>query len=138
VTLESNAKHAEVAARNLERAGVSSIVDLRLGPAVESLEQLHREGVAPFDFIFIDADKPSNPAYLEWSLRLSRPGTIILADNVVRAGAVTDPESDDPRIHGIRTFFEMMAADPRLDATAIQTVGSKGYDGFALALVNSL
>jgi predicted O-methyltransferase YrrM len=138
VTLESNPNHAAAAAKNLARAGVSSVVDLRLGPALDSLAQLHQEGAAAFDFIFIDADKQNNPGYLEWSLRLSRPGTVILTDNVVREGAVADPETNDPRVKGVRRFFEMMAADARLDATAIQTVGSKGYDGFALALVKSL
>jgi predicted O-methyltransferase YrrM len=135
VTLEFEAKHVEVARRNLERAGLTSQVELRQGPAVTSLEQLHAEGVAPFDMIFVDADKRSNPMYLEWSLRLSRPGTLIVVDNVVREGAVIDARSEDPDIQGIRRFFEMLAKEPRLSATAIQTVGSKGYDGFVLALV---
>ena len=135
VTLESDAKHAEVAAANIQRAGLSSLVDLRLGPALESLSQLHQQGEPPFDFIFIDADKPNNPAYLEWSLRLSRPGTVIIGDNVVRAGAVIDAQNSDPRVQGVRRFFEMIAADRCLDATALQTVGCKGYDGFTLAIV---
>jgi predicted O-methyltransferase YrrM len=101
------------------------------------LPTLHAEGIAPFDLIFIDADKPSNPAYLAWSLRLSRPGTVIIADNVVRNGAVADSSSADPNVQGVRCFLEMAAAEPRLQATAIQTVGSKGYDGFAIAVVGS-
>jgi predicted O-methyltransferase YrrM len=135
VTLEFEPKHAKVAAANVQRAGLSAAVEIRVGPAVESLAALHREGVAPFDFIFIDADKPNNPAYLEWALRLSRPGTILLGDNVVRDGAVIDAGSPDAKVQGVRKFVEMMAADERLDATALQTVGIKGYDGFTLALV---
>jgi predicted O-methyltransferase YrrM len=138
VTLEVEPKHAETAIANVKRAGLSSIVELRLGPALESLSQLHSEGAPPFDFIFIDADKQNIPAYLEWSLRLSRPGTVIITDNVIRDGAVINPEDPDPRVQGVRRFFEMIAADPRLDATALQTVGSKGHDGFALAIVNAI
>jgi predicted O-methyltransferase YrrM len=135
ITLEAEPKHAMVASTNIARAGLSSVVELRLGPALESLAQLLKEQVEPFDIIFIDADKQNNPAYLEWSLRLSRPGTIIICDNVVRDGAVIDRASTDAGIQGTRRFFEMIAADSRVDATALQTVGSKGYDGFALALV---
>lgn len=135
VTLELDPKHAAVAAANLRRAGLRSIVDLRIGPALDSLAQLHAEAAAAFDFIFIDADKPGYPAYLEWALRFSRPGTIIIGDNVVREGAVIDPKSADPMVQGARRFLEMIAANPRLDATALQTIGSKGYDGFALAIV---
>jgi predicted O-methyltransferase YrrM len=124
-----------VARQNLERAGLTSKVEMRQGPAATSLEQLHAEGAAPFDMIFVDADKRNNPVYLEWSLRLSRPGSLIVVDNVVRDGAVIDAQSEDPDIQGIRRFFEMLAKEPRLSATAIQTVGSKGYDGFVLALV---
>src|SRR5438552_376225 len=138
VTLELEAKHAEVARMNIERAGLSHLVELRLGPALDSLAQLHAAGTPPFDFIFIDADKQNIPEYLEWSLRLSRPGTIILTDNVVREGAVINPDDPDPRIQGVRRFFAKIAADPRLDATTLQTVGSKGYDGFTLALVKSV
>jgi predicted O-methyltransferase YrrM len=138
VTLEAEAKHANVAKANIERAGLSSLVELRLGPALDSLALLHQEGVPPFDFIFIDADKQNIPRYLEWSLRLSRPGTVIITDNVVREGAIINPEDPDPRVQGVRRFFEMVAADPRLDATTLQTVGSKGYDGFTLAVVKSL
>lgn len=138
VTMEVEPKNAEIANANVKRAGLSSIVELRLGPALESLSQLQSEGAPPFDFIFIDADKQNIPAYLEWSLRLSRPGTVIITDNVIRDGAVINPEDPDPRVQGVRRFFEMIATDPRLDATALQTVGSKGHDGFALAIVNAI
>lgn len=138
ITLEAEAKHAEVARANIQRAGLSSVVELRLGAAMDSLAQLHKEGTAPFDLIFIDADKENIPGYLKWSLRLSRPGTIIAVDNVIRDGAVVDPKDPDPRVQGVRRFFEMVAADPRLDATALQTVGSKGYDGLALMIVRSV
>ena len=138
VTLEAEAKHAEVARDNIARAGLSSLVEVRLGPAMESLAQLDREGASPFDFIFIDADKPNNPGYLEWALRLSRPGTVIVVDNVIRNGAIINAEDPDPAIQGTRRFFAMFAGDPRLDATALQTVGSKGYDGFTLAVVKSV
>jgi predicted O-methyltransferase YrrM len=137
VTLEFEAKHAAVARENLERAGLASQVELREGPAATSLERLHAEGVAPFDMIFVDADKRNNPVYPEWSLRLSRTGSLIVVDNVVRDGAVIDAQSEDPDVQGIRRFFEMLSQEPRLSATAIQTVGSKGYDGFVLALVTS-
>ena len=137
ITLEVEAKHAEVARANIERAGLSSLVQLRLGPALESLLQLQKEGAKPFDLIFIDADKQNIPAYLEWSLRLSRPGTVIITDNVIRDGAIINAEDPDPRVQGVRRLFEMMSADPRLDATALQTVGTKGYDGFTLAIVKA-
>jgi predicted O-methyltransferase YrrM len=137
ITLEVEAKHAEVARANIERAGLSSLVQLRLGPALESLSQLQKEGAKPFDLIFIDADKQNIPAYLEWSLRLSRPGTVIITDNVIRDGAVINSEDPDPRVQGVRRLFEMLSADPRLDATALQTVGTKGYDGFTLAIVKT-
>jgi predicted O-methyltransferase YrrM len=138
LTLEAEAKHAQVARANIEHAGLSSVVELRLGPALESLSQLHAEGAPPFDFIFIDADKQNIPGYLEWSLRFSRPGTVIITDNVVRDGAVIDSQDPDPRVQGVRRFFEMIAADSRIEATTLQTVGSKGYDGFTLAVVKSL
>jgi predicted O-methyltransferase YrrM len=131
VTLEASPEYARVAQANLERAGLAGVVDLRVGPAIETLPEL--EG--PFDVIFIDADKRSNPEYLDEALRLSRPGTLIVADNVVRAGAVADAGADDPSVTGVRRFLELVGAHPRLDATAIQTVGAKGWDGFALALV---
>lgn len=135
ITLEANPKHAEVARKNIARAGLAGVVELRLGAAVESLEQLSKEGAAPFDLIFIDADKRSNPQYLELALRFSRAGTILVCDNVVRDGGVVEAESASSDIQGIRRFFEIAAADPRLEITALQTVGSKGWDGFAIALV---
>jgi predicted O-methyltransferase YrrM len=135
ITLEADPKYARVAAANMERAGLASIVEIRVGPALESFAKLQAERTAAFDLIFIDADKANNPAYLEWSLRFSRSGTVILGDNVIRDGAVIDPASPDPSVQGVRRFFEMLAAEPRLDATALQTVGSKGWDGFALAVV---
>lgn len=131
VTLEVNPEFAEVAQANLERAGLAARVEVLVGPALETLPQLD----GPFDLIFLDADKANNAEYLEAALALSRPGTAIVADNVVRVGAVADPESDDPSVQGVRRFFDLIAADPRLEATAIQTVGAKGWDGFALALV---
>ncbi len=135
ITLEADSKHAEVARANITRAGLSNRVDLRVGRAIDTLPQLEAEGHASFDLIFIDADKPSNPDYLAWALRLSHPGTLIIADNVVRDGAVIDAASTDPSVQGIRRFNELLAAESRLSTTAIQTVGSKGYDGFALILV---
>jgi len=135
VTLEALPEHAEVARSNLRTAGVLGTVDLRVGRAIDTLPVLEREGAAPFDLVFIDADKRSNPDYLTWALRLSRPGTLIAIDNIVRDGRVADAGSDDPDIQGVRTCLKMMAAEPRLSATAIQTVGAKGYDGFALAMV---
>ncbi|MFF4270221.1 O-methyltransferase [Streptomyces sp. NPDC001536] len=135
VTLEADERCAEVAAANLARAGVGHLVDLRVGKAVDTLPVLAVEGAGPFDLVFIDADKPSNPEYLRWALKLTRPGSVIVGDNVVRDGAVTDPDSDDPRVQGVRRFTELIAEHPKLTATTIQTVGSKGYDGFTLALV---
>ncbi len=135
VTLELEPKHAEVARGNLARAGLADLVDLRVGPALDLLPQLAAEGRAPFDLIFIDADKVNTPAYFRWALKLSRRGTLIIIDNVVRKGAVADATSDDPAIQGVRQTLELLATEPRVSATAIQTVGSKGYDGFALALV---
>jgi predicted O-methyltransferase YrrM len=135
ITLEANPAHAEVAEANIAQAGLSHLVDVRVGKAIEILPLLAQEGITPFDLIFIDADKPSNAEYLEWSLKLSRPGTIIIGDNVVRNGAVADASSTDCNVVGVRRFFDCMADNPRLSATAIQTVGSKGYDGFSLAIV---
>jgi predicted O-methyltransferase YrrM len=137
ITLEADPRHAEVARANLARAGLAGVVELRLGPALETLPRLAAEGSGPFDLIFIDADKPGYPDYLAWALKLSRRGSLILADNVVRGGAVVDPASADPRVQGVRRFNELLAAEPRVSATAIQTVGSKGYDGFAVALVTA-
>jgi len=138
LTLESEATHAEVARRNIARAGLSDIVDLRLGLANESLRQLHEDGDGPFDFIFIDADKESYASYFEWSLHLSRPGTVIVADNVIRDGGVIEEDHGDPRVHGVRRFNELAAKDSRVSSTQIQTVGRKGYDGFAMILVASI
>jgi predicted O-methyltransferase YrrM len=135
VTLELDKHHAEIARENLRNAGVLDRVDLRLGRAIDSLQTLEEAGSAPFDLIFIDADKAVYPEYLEWSLKLSHPGTVIVADNVVRDGKVVDAKSDDPDIRGVRRFTAMVAAEPRLSATVLQTVGAKGYDGFALAIV---
>ena len=135
VTLEVNANHAAVAKKNISLAGLEDKVDIVVGAAVESLARL--EGSEPFDLIFIDADKPSNPVYLQWSLKLSRKGTVIIADNVVRDGKVADAQSQDPNVLGIRTFNEMAALEPRLSATEVQTVGSKGWDGFGIAVVRS-
>ncbi|MEA2472083.1 MAG: hypothetical protein QOE38_3082 [Thermoleophilaceae bacterium] len=133
VTLEANADYAAIARANLERAGVADGVEVRVGPALETLPSLQ----GPFDLIFIDADKKSNPDYLREALRLSRPGTLIVADNVVRGGAVADGDSEDPSVRGVRRFLELVASEPRLSATAIQTVGTKGHDGFMLALVTA-
>jgi predicted O-methyltransferase YrrM len=138
VTLELDPKHAEVALSNIARAGFSSLVQLRLGPALDSLAQLHAEHSAPFDLIFIDADKPGYADYLHAALKLSRPGTLILADNVVHEGIVADPNTTDPAALGARHFLEALAAEPRLSAAGIQTVGSKGHDGFAIARVLTL
>ncbi len=140
VTLEAEPRYAEVARANIARAGFGEVVELRVGPALETLPQLLAEGTSPFDLVFIDADKANNPGYLEWSLKLSRPGTLIVADNVVRDGAILDPDAYDPAlgdegVQGIRRFYELLAAEPRVSATAIQTVGDKGYDGFALVVV---
>lgn len=135
LTLEADAHHASIARQNLQLAGVAERVKLIEGPALNSLEQLGEHPT--FDLIFIDADKPSNPDYLRWALRYSRPGTLIIGDNVVRDGEVTNPQSDDARVQGVRTFIEMLGEDPRLTATAIQTVGVKGWDGFTLAWVNA-
>jgi predicted O-methyltransferase YrrM len=135
VTLEFDPHHAAVARANLENAGVLDRVELMVGRAVDSLAALEDSGASPFDLIFIDADKESYPEYLDWALKLSHPGTTIVADNVVRDGKVVDAECDDPRVQGVRHFTELLAAEPRLSATVIQTVGTKGYDGFALAVV---
>lgn len=135
ITLEVDVNCAAVARANIARAGLADVIELRVGPAQESLPQLAAERRGPFDLIFIDADKPSYADYFTWALKLSRRGSLIIADNVVRNGAVTDPASSDPRVQGVRRFNELLAAEPRVSATAIQTVGTKGYDGFALAVV---
>jgi predicted O-methyltransferase YrrM len=135
ISLEASARHAEVARANIARAGLATMVEVRVGKALDSLPRLAAEGRGPFDLIFIDADKGNNSRYFEWAVKLARRGSAIIADNVVRDGAVIDAKSRDADIRGIRRFNEMVAADPRVSATAIQTVGSKGYDGFAIVLV---
>jgi predicted O-methyltransferase YrrM len=136
VTLEIDATHAEVARANIAHAGLSQRVQLRLGPALDTLAQLAAERAGPFDLSFIDADKPNIPAYFKWALQLSRPGSLIVVDNVVRDGAVIEAASLDASVQGVRRLNELMASEPRVSATTIQTVGAKGYDGFALALVS--
>ena len=135
ITLEANPKHAEVARANISRAGLAQVVELRLGKALDTLPQLAQENRGPFDLIFIDADKPGYPDYLPWALKLSRPGSLIIADNVVRKGGVADSANADPNVQGVRRFCELLAGEPRVSATILQSVGSKGYDGFAVALV---
>jgi predicted O-methyltransferase YrrM len=135
ITLEYEAKHAEVATANLVRVGLSDRVEIRVGRALETLPKLVDEGRGPFDLVFIDADKQGYTEYLEWSMKLSRRGTVIVADNVVRNGAITDEASSDEMVQGIRRFNRALAAEKRVSATEIQTVGSKGYDGLAIATV---
>lgn len=135
LTLEFDALHAAIARENIEFAGLTRQVKVKEGPALETLESLGER--PPFDLIFIDADKPNNPNYLKWALHYSRPGTLIIGDNVVRDGEVTNPASTDDRVQGVRKFIEMIGDNPRLTATAMQTVGAKGWDGFTLAWVNS-
>jgi predicted O-methyltransferase YrrM len=137
VTLEVNKHHAEVASANLRLAGMDHKVDLRVGTALDLMAELAAEDIEPFDLIFLDADKRNNPGYLKYALQMSHPGTIILADNVVRSGRVAETDSDDADVRGVREFTEMVAAEPRLSATVVQTVGSKGYDGFMLAVVKA-
>jgi predicted O-methyltransferase YrrM len=139
VTLEADPHNAEVARANIAAAGFAELVELRVGPALETLPELAAEG-SPFDLIFIDADKPNYSGYLEWSLQLSRPGTLIIADNVIGGGAIIEADAGDPwredgGVNGVRRFYEHLAAEPRISATAIQTVGEKGHDGFVLGLV---
>ncbi|MCX4822779.1 O-methyltransferase [Streptomyces sp. NBC_01142] len=136
ITLEHNPDHAEVARANIARAGLDKIAEVRTGTALEILPKLVTEpGAGPFDLVFIDADKQNNPHYVEWALKLTVPGSLIIVDNVVRGGAVADPENTDPAIAGTRKMYELVAREPRLSATAVQTVGTKGYDGFLLARV---
>jgi predicted O-methyltransferase YrrM len=143
VTLEVDPRYAEVARANIARAGYAQAVEIRVGSALQTLPELVAEDAGPFDLIFIDADKQNYPDYFRWSLELSRPGTMIIGDNVVRDGAILEPGAPDPRtantdlIRGVRRFYELLAAEPRVSATALQTVGAKGHDGFVLALVNS-
>jgi len=135
VTLEIDPKHAAVARANFARAGVSDRVDLRLGPALDTLARLAEEKGPPFDLTFIDADKPNNPDYFKWALRLSRPGSLIIVDNVVRRGQVVDASNPDPNVQAVRRLNEIISQETRVTATTIQTVGDKGYDGFAVSLV---
>jgi predicted O-methyltransferase YrrM len=135
ISLEADAKHAEVARTNLERAGLSEVVQVRVGSALDTLPLLVREGAGPFDFVFIDADKASIPDYVEWALALTRPGSVIVVDNMVRRGAILDAASGNPDVQGIRRLHENLAHDKRVSATTVQTVGSKGYDGFTLIVV---
>ena len=135
VTLEIDPKHAAVARANIARAGLDSQVDVIVGKAIESLPQLDSNGAGPFDLVFIDADKVSTPDYLAWAMRLTKPGSLIIIDNVVRSGQVANPASTDPNVQGVQKALSMLAQDKRIVATALQTVGSKGFDGFALALV---
>ncbi|MDN0194522.1 O-methyltransferase [Streptomyces sp. S.PNR 29] len=135
ISLEYNPKHAEVATRNIARAGLDKLVEVRVGPALESLPKLADENPPPFDLVFIDADKANNPHYVEWALKLTSTGSLIIVDNVVRGGRVADAGSTEPDIEGTRAAIELIGSHPRLSGTAIQTVGGKGYDGFALARV---
>ncbi|BAN27699.1 O-methyltransferase [Caballeronia insecticola] len=135
LTLEAVERHADVARKNIERAGLSGVVSVIVGDAVDTLESFIRDGIPPFDFIFLDADKQTYPTYLTLALRLSRPGTVILADNVIRGGRVAETNSTDPDVIGVRAFLDMLATSPRLSSTALQTVGSKGWDGFSLSIV---
>ena len=134
-TLENDPRHADVARANLGNAGLGRIVQVRVGAALDTMPQLVAEGRGPFDLIFIDADKVNTPAYFTWALTLSRPGSLIVVDNVIRDGAVADASSTDLAVQGMRQFFELVRSEPRVEATAIQTVGIKGYDGFALLRV---
>lgn len=136
ITLEFDALHADVAHKNIIRAGLDSIVDIRVGKAIDTLPEIETEGIAPFDMIFIDADKSSYTEYLEWALRLSRPGTLIVADNVIREGKVLEPNSSDEMVQGVQRFNDMLAKNTAVTATIIQTVGAKDHDGMAIAIVN--
>ena len=135
ISLEADPRHAAVARENVAHAGLAGSVEIRVGRALDTLPQIAAEGHGPFDLFFIDADKRSNPDYFAWALRLSRPGSLIIADNIVREGAVAATANGDANVRGVRRFLELMAAEPRVSATAIQTVGCKGYDGFAIARV---
>ena len=137
ISLEADPKHADVARANVARAGLAGIVDIRLGRALETLPAIAAESSEPFDLIFIDADKQSIPEYFAWSLKLARKGSLILVDNVVREGKVIETKSEDTNVQGVRRFMDLLAAEKRVTATAIQTVGTKGYDGLAIALVTS-
>lgn len=135
ITLELNPDHAVVATANINRAQLQGKVEVRVGPALETLPRLDAESRGPFDLVFIDADKPTTPEYFQWALRLSRPGTLIIVDNVVRKGSLIEEKSEDPAVSGMRRFMQMLGTESRVLATVLQTVGSKGYDGFAIARV---
>ncbi|MFE6621304.1 O-methyltransferase [Streptomyces sp. NPDC057740] len=135
ISLEYDPRNAEVATRNIARASLDKVVEVRVGPALESLPKLADENPAPFDLVFIDADKANNPHYVDWALRLTSTGSLIIVDNVVRGGRVADPDETAPDVRGTRAAIELIGSHPRLSGTAIQTVGAKGYDGFALARV---
>jgi predicted O-methyltransferase YrrM len=137
VTLELDPRHAEVATANLAQAGLAEVTEVRVGPALDNLRVLADEGAEPFDFVFVDADKPNNIGYVQAALELSHPGTLIVVDNVGRNGAVADPDSGDASVLGVRRLLDYLAEEPRVQATAVQTVGSKGYDGFLVGLVLS-
>ncbi|MDT9683657.1 O-methyltransferase [Streptomyces sp. TRM76323] len=137
ISLEYDPAHAEVARLNLARAGLDAVAEVRTGAALDTLPELEAEGAGPFDLVFVDADKKNNPRYVEWALRLTRPGSVIVVDNVVRGGRVVDGETADEAVRGTREMFDLVARDPRLDATAFQTVGVKGYDGMLVARVVS-
>lgn len=136
ITLEYEPMHAAVAQKNINNAGLGSVVSIRVGKALETLPGIQAEGIAPFDMIFIDADKPPYPEYFEWALKLSRPGTLIIADNVIREGKVLDPNHSDDRVQGVQHLNKMMASNPAVTATILQTVGAKDHDGMAIAIVN--
>jgi predicted O-methyltransferase YrrM len=136
ITLEIDPRHAQVARANLDRAGFADSVDVRVGPAIKELPRIAQQNEGPFDLVFIDADKPSIPDYFAWSLKMSRAGSVIIVDNVVREGAVIDSRSEDAAVRGVRRLNEMLAAEDRVTSTTIQTVGTKGYDGFTMILVN--
>ncbi len=138
ISLEVDPRHAEVARANLARAGVDAVVEIRVGAALDTLPKLVEEGAGPFDLIFIDADKPNIPQYLTWAIKLSRPGTVLVIDNVVRDGGLVDASGTRPEVVGVRRLHEQLASDDRVTATTIQTVGAKGYDGFTLGIVNEV
>lgn len=135
VTLEYNPDHAKVANENIKKAGFENKIDVMVGPALETLQTLEEKGFSNFDFIFIDADKPNNPNYLEWALKLAKPGAVIIGDNVIRDGHVINHNSKDLSVQGVRQFIDLLSEEPRIEATVVQTVGIKGYDGFVLGIV---
>ena len=135
VSLEADQKHADVAQQNIEHAGLADRVEIMQGPALDTLPGLISDKRAPFDLVFIDADKQNNPAYVNWAMKMTRPGSLIIVDNVVRGGTIAETQSDDPDVQGAQALFDLIEQEPKLDATALQTVGVKGYDGLVIALV---